>query len=544
MEHIPAADTSSRLQRIIAGLRENQVLLAILFLALAIRLWGICFGLPDIEHGDESEVVNHAVRFGGGDFNPHRFQYGSLFQYLLFVLYGCYFLVSYASGSISSVHQFAVHFVQGPTVFYMIARGFSALLGTATVALTYSLGKNLKNKETGFAAALFLAACFTHAVNSHYCTVDVAVTFLFTASVYTSLLLFQRSDFRHYAAAGLLTGLALATKFNGIIAMVTLVAVHFLRDNSGGFFSRCRDKKLWAAVAAIFIGHFVACPFFYLDLGTALSEVAELKAFHTGAGFTLLTYLKGFMNNYWGLPLGAICLIGFFRAAVTRSRERLALFITAAAVLLFASQYKYAEAKYILYAFPVFAVLGGMFFIECCSRLNRTSATVIALLIIMQPLYLVCTWDYEHAQKSINHEAREWIEANIPLNAKILLDNIGNAGPKLENSPEQLQQQYQRALQHKLLKADYLKLKLESKPKIYYKIYQVDSDAGSRRDDYLAYRLWQDTEEIGHPPDYYREKGFDYIIITDSYFSQIGNRFQLVKEFKRGNRGIRIYKIR
>jgi hypothetical protein len=544
MEHIPAADSSSRLQRIIAGLRENWVLLAILFLALAIRLWGICFGLPDIEHGDESEVVNHAVRFGSGDFNPHRFQYGSLFQYLLFVLYSCYFLVARATGSITSVHQFAVHFVQDPTIFYLIARGLSALLGAATIALTYSMGKTLKNRETGLAAALFLAAGFTHTVHSHYCTVDVAVTFFFTAAVYTSLLLFQRGGLRHYAAAGLLTGFACATKFNGIIAAAALLAVHFLRQDGRNFFGKCLDKKLWTAGAAIFIGHFVACPFFYLDLGTALSEVAELKAFHTGAGFTLFTYLKGFVINYWGLPLGMICLLGFFRAAITRSRERRALFITAAAVLLFASQYKYAEAKYILCSFPVFAVLGGMFFIKCCSRLNRASATVIALLIIIHPLYMVCTWDYEHAQKSINHEAREWIEANIPTNSKILLDNIGNAGPKLENSPEQLLQQHQRALQHKLLKADYLKLKLESKPKIYYRIYQVDSDAGSRRDDYLAYRIWQDTEEIGHPPDYYREKGFNYIIITESYFSQMGKRFNCIKEFKRENRGIRIYKIR
>lgn len=164
------------------------------------------------------------------------------------------------------------------------------------------------------------------------------------------------------------------------------------------------------------------------------------------------------------------------------------------------------------------------------------------LVLLIHPLYRICAWDYEHAQKSINHEAREWIEASITINSKILLDNIGNDGPKLDNAPDQLQEQYQRARQHKLLKADYLKLKLETKPKIYYRVYQVDSAAGSRRDDYLAYRLWQDTEEIGRPPDYYREKGFDYVIVTDRYFSQMTGGFNLIKEFKRGTKGIRIYK--
>ncbi|MCX5897788.1 MAG: hypothetical protein NTY29_06295, partial [Proteobacteria bacterium] len=57
-----------------------------------------------------------------------------------------------------------------------------------------------------------------------------------------------------------------------------------------------------------------------------------------------------------------------------------------------------------------------------------------------------------------------------------------------------------------------------------------------------AYRLWQDTEEIGRPPDYYRKKGFDYVIVTDRYFSQTAKGFNLIKEFKRGTKGIRIYK--
>lgn len=543
MERAPAASFSTRLQRITAGINEHWVLLAILLLALGLRLWGISFGLPDIEHGDEGEVVNHAVRFGSGDFNPHRFQYGSLFQYLLFFFYGSYFLACSAACSAASVHQFAVSFVQNPTVFYLIARGLSALLGTATVALTFLMGKTLKNRGAGLAAALFLAVSFTHAVHSHYCTVDAAVTFLFAASVYASLRVFQQDGVRPYFMAGLLTGLALATKFNGIIAAAALLAAHFMKQGSGRYLSRCWDKRLLLACGAIFLGHFAACPFFYINLRTALSEIFALKSYHAATGSTLLVYLKDFIKDYWGVPLGAVCLLGFLRSAAARSRERLVLFITAAAVLLFASRYKYAEAKYILYSFPIFAVLGGLLFVECCGRLNRSSALLLALAISIHPLYLICAWDYGHAQKSINREAREWIEANIPVNVKILLDNIGNAGPKLENSPEQLYDQYQRALHHNLLKADYLKLKLESRPKIYYRIYQVDSAVGSRSDDYLSYRLWQDTEEIGRPPEYYREKGFDYIIITNRYFAEMNRGFTLVREFKQGSRGIRIYKI-
>ena len=62
---------------------DKWLLWLILILAVLVRLWGISFGLPGTDHGDETEVVNHAVRFGTGDLNPHRFQYGALVQYLL-----------------------------------------------------------------------------------------------------------------------------------------------------------------------------------------------------------------------------------------------------------------------------------------------------------------------------------------------------------------------------------------------------------------------------------------------------------------------------
>ena len=123
------------------------------------------------------------------------------------------------------------------------------------------------------------------------------------------------------------------------------------------------------------------------------------------------------------------------------------------------------------------------------------------------------------------------------------LDNVGNGGPKLYNSPSNLMRQYLRARKYNLLKSEYLKLQLEISPEIYYDITQIDSSGGCREDDYRRYRLWQDIEEIGHPETYYRERGYEYIIITNRYFSRIGDEFSLLREFKRGSRGIRIYTV-
>jgi len=519
------------------------VLLMILIIAFFLRIWGISFGLPGLDHGDETEVVNHSVRFGSGDFNPHRFQYGSFFQYILFVFFGIYFFIGFISGKFSSVHQFAIHFIQDPTNFYLIARGLSAVFGTATLSIIYLIGKRVKHEGVGLLAALFLALSYQHVVHSHYCTVDISLAFFFTLAVYQCLILFDNDHLWRYVWAGLSIGLAVATKFNGVIAIIALIITHFLKRSNFNLVERIFCKKLWLGIGTIFIGHFIACPYFYLDLDVALNEIIHLKIFHTCSGFNLWIYLEEFMKVYWGIPLGTFCILGLVRYVITSNRKILVISFTALTVLCFASLYKYVEAKYILCSFPLCAVLGSHLFVECLVWMEKRYLSLIILIMLVHPLYLIVNWDYGHARKSINLEAREWIEEHISINSKILLDNVGNAGPKLENSPENIKRQYQRALKHNLLKADYLKLKLESPPKIYYNIVQIDCSAGFRKDDYQRYRLWQDTEEIGYPPKYYREKGFEYIIVTDRYFSKIGKEFKLVKEFKRGHKGIRIYKV-
>jgi hypothetical protein len=189
------------------------------------------------------------------------------------------------------------------------------------------------------------------------------------------------------------------------------------------------------------------------------------------------------------------------------------------------------------------AVLGAALLMEIVSPLKKTYRMVIVLLLLMHPLSLIVRWDAERAGKSITLASKEWIEAHIPPKSKILLDNTGNAGPKLASAPENVKRQYERAQAHNLLKADFLKLQAELVPPVYYNIVEIDAPAGSRADDYRSYRLWQDTDEIGHPQHYYCERGYDYIVISRRYFSRMGEEFTLLKEFTQGEKGLRIYAL-
>ena len=530
------------IKKLALHISDHWLLWCILVLGLSIRLWGTSFGLPGIDHGDEPEIINHAVRFGSGDLNPHRFQYGSLIQYVLFVIYGLYFIAGYCFGIYKSVHEFALAFVQNPSVFYLIARWLSACLGTATVYITYLIGRRLAGKTAGLLAAGFLAVCYQHTVHSHYATVDVALTFFFTLAVHRCIVLYETGSWKDYLLAGIFAGLACAVKFNGIFALLPLVLAHFCKRHES-LNDKIFSPRLTAAVACIIAGHALASPFFYIELRAALREIIELNAMHRGVYFTLAEYTRLLLSTEaWGLPLGIICLWGML-SAPWRSKSHALLCISAAAILLFASRYQYVEAKYILHALPLLAVLAASSIIAILKSSRPRLIAAVALLLCASPLLLIIKWDSYYARKSINLEAKEWIEQNIPASTRILLDNTGNDGPKLENAPANMRRQYERAAAHGLLKADYLKLKAELSPKIHYDIVLVDAPEGSRQDDYERYRLWEDLETVDKPAQYYRDKNFSYLIITNRYFDRIGNGFLVIKEFVRDYRKIRIYKV-
>src|SRR5262245_9439517 len=96
------------------------VLLLILALAAAVRLWGIRFGLPYVLYPDEALIVNHALAFGTGDLNPHDFVYPSLYMYVLFVAYGVTYAGGLALGVFGSTDDFIRLFFSDATVFYLV----------------------------------------------------------------------------------------------------------------------------------------------------------------------------------------------------------------------------------------------------------------------------------------------------------------------------------------------------------------------------------------------------------------------------------------
>jgi 4-amino-4-deoxy-L-arabinose transferase-like glycosyltransferase len=255
--------------------REFYGVVGIFTIALALRLWGITFGLPYEYHPDEPFLVRHALRFGTGDLNPHWFTYPSFFLYLLFFLYGLYFLVGFVLGIFHSPQDFATLYFLDPSAFYLIGRGAMAFIGALTVLVLYGAGRRLYGQRTGLLAAFFLTSTFLHVQNSHYISaVDISMTFFVLVSFYFLVRFWQEKKDSFYVLAGLFGGLAVANKYQAGLIVVPLTVAYVLQGRLRHPWREVRWMRgLFVGILALGLGFLLGCPFAVLDFPTFWSYI-------------------------------------------------------------------------------------------------------------------------------------------------------------------------------------------------------------------------------------------------------------------------------
>lgn len=421
--------------------RQRLGLCLVLGLALAVRLWGVDFGLPYTYHKDESALVRRTVGFGTGDLNPHSFHWPAFHLYTLFGLYGVLFMAGRAAGVFHSAEHYARLYFTDPTLFYLSGRLLSVLLGTATVYLTYRAGRLLGNARAGLWGALCLALTYYHVRDSHLATLDVPATFWVAVSFVLAVRIFctPAPRLRDYLLAGSAAGLATASKYNAAVVFLAVLAAHALRE------VRPPVRNLTAAAAAAACAFLVTNPFVILDWPTFLRDFS-FQRHHIAQGQyglalvpAALFYLQKMMViNVWNSrlffidPMIILFLGGVGSLVLSRRRREAALvLIVPLTYLLYIGGWGMAATRYLDPVFPMVALAAGML-------LARAPRPLVAAGIIMLGVSLrtVVASDYVLSQTDTRTEAKEWIEKNVPANMKIAIET--NA-PPLRRSRENLE---------------------------------------------------------------------------------------------------------
>jgi 4-amino-4-deoxy-L-arabinose transferase-like glycosyltransferase len=427
--------------------------LGVTLLALGLRLTGISFGLPDHFHWDEPTVMNRVIRMGGGDLNPHFFYYPSLLMYVLLVAQGALYAVGHVLHWYPSADSFAVSYLTDSSASYLVGRALVASLGAGTVLLAFVVGRRFFSAPAALIGAALLAVSPVHIGSSHFITNDVPMAF-FAVLAYVFLWdVYRRGAGRDYVAAGVVTGLGVATKYLPVVLLVSLLLAHAfrLRNQHGTWRAAGRDLG-WpvVAAAAAFAAFAVASPYVLLDWRSALHDYAVQGSLSNAAGcsdcgLNFGPYLTQTLGWSIGWAAYLLALVGLASIGWLRGERRLrAILFASFPIMLFlmVGSERQPWPRWLVPIAPFACLAAGAILWAAFQRLALVlrrrpttggarraawlvpAVTAATVLVAAQPAVASSRFDASLLRADPRTQAVAWFEATVPSGTAVAVQPL------------------------------------------------------------------------------------------------------------------------
>ena len=421
-------------------------LILILMVALALRIWGISFGLPHIYHTDEWFEVKRALKLGEGVIDYNRISKGGYF-YLLFIEYGVYFVILKLIGAVKSGSDFLYKILLDPTQLWLISRITTAVIGTINCYLLYLLGKKTHSTLTGICAAGFMATNMVHVQSSHYIAVDIPLTCLLT---FCLLIMFWKSNGEkfgniEYIILGLAVALTIATKITGAVIFFPILFFHYrntkLETNKFSVIRFLFDKRIIFFGLSFALFYIIFNPgiifhikglYYWLFSFIDFSNSVLVKPQFPQPAFTgsLLYYYLNVIFPARYILLTIFILGGVVVGFKDKFPGRYSFLTFTAVYLFFLSNSKSIELvypRYILPLTPIFFIYAAIFvsFLRNHFAKNSFGKMAIAVLIAVSvffPIKDTVSFNQDLTKPDTRTIAKQWVFEHISANNKIIIE--------------------------------------------------------------------------------------------------------------------------
>jgi hypothetical protein len=422
--------------------------------ALALRLYGLRYGLPAVYNPDEVAIMSRALAFAKGDLNPHNFLYPSFYFYVLFAWEGLTAVLAVTTRAVDSFGAFQREFFVDPTRVFVAGRLLSALLGTATVIATGFLGARLPLPIVGPIAALLLAVAPLHVLNSHYVKHDVPVTFLIVLAYLAYDRLWnlppkggshktgggshktgggshETGDSRGFrlqaegplVIAAAITGAAFSTHYYAIFLAIPLA--WSAARGAGGAGEAVKRIAIAAIVSATVF--FLLSPFILVEPATALRDIRANREIVVDRAVEDLGYLGGaarygrmLLLDTAGWPAAILAILGVAIAARRDTARTIWLLAFPVPFLLFITG-TYPASRYLVPVVPFMVLFAAIAVVEIWRhrRFANVGTVLLAIAFVGATLESVNIGGFIR-QTDTRTLALEFITSRIPAGSTIL----------------------------------------------------------------------------------------------------------------------------
>ena len=409
--------------------RTRLGLAAIVAIAAAARFWGLGFGLPHTNaRPDETIIIDVALSFLRGNLKPHFYDYPWLFMWGLAGLYLIYYTWGRITGTFRSIIEFLASWKFQWVPFFLIPRGLSAVMGTATVLVVFRIARRAWGDTTALVAALFMALAFLHARDSHFGTTDVAMTCLLVWSVSFLIDGHLSKRRRDFVIGGIIGGLAAATKYNALLLIVPLVTSYLLNiyeQAPGRRREAILDPRLFTYGIPFLIAFAIGVPFLLFDLPRFRGEMTLLRqsmeigsrGLDLSAGW--LHHLQFSLRYGLGLPLLAAGLAG--TAAMLWFEPRLGLLLLSFPISYFivAGSIRNLFFRYAIPLVPFLCLAAA----RLVTRIVKSEAlvAVLAALVVLPSAVSTFRFDWIVSQMDNRVVVARWFDEHVPAGSSVLM---------------------------------------------------------------------------------------------------------------------------
>lgn len=426
--------------------RERQpftlIVWAMVLLGLGIYLYGIRQELPFAPLADEASIVQRAVRIAGsGDLNPGWF--GHPGSTVVYPLAGIFHLTH--SGEWLVPHQNGITRYQPALAdYFLLGRLLSVAYAVLTIPLVYAVGSRVFGSRAGIIGASLYLTYPIVAEYAQYVRPEAAATFFGMLSLWLYCRMYDRPSAKHRLAAGLITGLAIGTRYFMVVLLPILVGVQLLKRELDSPQPNAPEARrplpavlggILVTLAAAAVGFAVSTPFFFLDFPTAIGDLrAEATKSALGAdGLSplgnFLWYLQVALPGSVTWPQLGLAAIGLL-VVFMRRRTLQVLLVAFMILFLIANSANNLHWRHWTFELlPLVALLAGLS-VDTIARdlairlrfrvwLEWALIVLLVALASVQPVGMLITQQVAHGSTSTRVLARNWILENLPRGSRV-----------------------------------------------------------------------------------------------------------------------------
>lgn len=405
------------------------ILILIIITGAFLRFWGLSSVYQRV---DDIPVARSILTIYHGDWRPDPiYFYPIFFNYLVA-------LIMHVLSFLANVLRLKAE--PGLYPFSLdealtIARIVSALLGSMTILIVYSLARRWLSQVQALLVAIIFSFSFIHIIYCHQIVLDGPMTFFYFLSFYFCFLIFKEGRASHYLLAGIFAGLAIATKYNGIYIILSILLAHFghhfkKRSKLSSFFL---SSRIYLAAAATVLAFFLGHPYAFLRFRhfvratLLLARTVNETEWHLQPLIpqTFLEHIKfnkyiiGISHIYRaeGLLFSALILAGLIWVILKGKREHWFLLLSAFFYFLgalgFLGFYRYRDLVALTPFYSFLALFGFNLIPDFRQKGHFIKISIVTLSLLVLG-YRTAAMTYYLWQDDTTQIASRWMKLNLP----------------------------------------------------------------------------------------------------------------------------------